>query len=557
MNRILFFLTVAGFSATSAKSQLAIDNTIFFIGPGALVTAQGDVTSNVDIQGAGLLLIKGNTLQNINMEGFTIPNLEIDNINNVNLTGKAMVGANLLFTNGNVQLNTFDLRMASAATITGITSARFVITNGTGRLVKNSLGPATSPFIFPVGFSASEFNPLTITNNGTTDDIGVRCTQNVLTQGLTGTPITQDFANNSWIISEAIEGGSNFTMTGEWTAGDELSNFNRFKSGIARYKSGTDWDLPAINIASAPGSDPYTCSRTNITSTGVFGIADLQNVNAARLNLKVFLQGPYNSANGLMSDWLRDDPSTSGIDPVIPTTQPYNASLNAKFARAGVYDGTATVNETVNPTVFNTTGNDAIVDWVYISTVDTLNPAIKFQTRAALLQRDGDIVDTDGISPVVMPIDNDGNYQFLVSHRNHLSIRTPAAYSLADNAIFNYDFTTAQSKAFQNSVITTNTAMAQFGNVFMMMAGNADMDDFVRAILQVQPLIPSDADYIREVILNGNPNATVTGYSVADLNMDRSVRAASKILPPIPSDIAFILGMVLGGQPNAIRQEHK
>ncbi|MBC7872869.1 MAG: hypothetical protein H7Y01_02675 [Ferruginibacter sp.] len=557
MKRILLFLIVAGFATLNANSQLLIDKSIFFISPGATVIAQGDVTSNVNIQGSGLLLIKGSTLQNVNMGGFTIPNLEIDNTSNVNLTGNAIIGTNLLFTNGKVQLNNFDLRIASAATISQSSSERFVTTNGIGRLIKNSLGATTSPFTFPVGFSASEFNPLTITNAGASDDIGVRCTKNVLNQGLTGTPVTQDFANNSWIVTEATVGGSNFSMTGQWATGDELSNFNRVKSGIARYNTGTDWDLPASDVVSASGSDPYTRSRSNITSTGVFAIADLQKVNAARLNLKVFLQGAYSSGTGLMSDWLRDNPATGSIDPVIPTTQPYNAALNIKFTRVGVYDGTATVNETVSSTVFNTTGNNAIVDWVYISTLNPATPAIKLQTRTALLQRDGDIVDLDGVTPVSMPIDNDGNYQFLVSHRNHLSIRTPSAQVLADNATYSYDFTTAQNKAFQNGTITTNAAMAKNGSVFMMLAGNANADDYVRVTSQILPPIPSDAAYVLGTILGGNPNGTVTGYSFADLNMDRRVRAVSQILPPIPSDVAFILGNVLSGNPNGTRGEHK
>ena len=65
-----------------------------------------------------------------------------------------------------------------------------------------------------------------------------------------------------------------------------------------------------------------------------------------------------------MSDLLRDNPATGGIDPVIPTTQPYTAALNPRFTRVGIYDGSGSVNETINPAVFNTTGNDAIVEEV-------------------------------------------------------------------------------------------------------------------------------------------------------------------------------------------------
>ncbi|MEI9808266.1 MAG: hypothetical protein WDO16_10540, partial [Bacteroidota bacterium] len=553
--RVLFFAIVF-LTTIAAYSQLKIDNATFFISSGATVTVQGDVTSNVDIQGSGLLQLKSSTLQNVNMGGFLIPSLEIDNTSNVNFTGNARIGTSLSFTNGKLILNSADLRLdAGITSITGGSSSRFVVTNGTGRLLKRSLG--SSSFTFPVGYSISEFNPLTITNSGTVDTIGVRCLQGVLTQGLTGTAVTADYASNSWVVTEATAGGSNLTLTGEWTGDDELPNFNREKVGIARYNTGTDWDLPASNVIVAAGSGPYNRSRSNITSAGVFAIADLEKVNAARLNLKVFLQGAYNSGTGLMNDLLRDDPATGGIDPVIPTTQPYNAALDAKFTRVGIYDGTTSVNETVNPAVFSITGNDAIVDWVYISTLDPVTPTTKLQTRAALLQRDGDIVDLDGVSLVSMPIDDNGNYNLLISHRNHLSIRPAGLQSLADNTNYDYNFTDGQAKAFQNPSILTNSAMAQNGSVFMMWAGNANLDDYVRVTTQGLPPIPSDAAYMLGTILSGNPNATITGYSAGDLNMDRKARVITLAIPPIPSDVSFMLATPLNGNNNATRREHK
>src|SRR5436190_10630019 len=88
-----------------ASAQLFIDNAQFTIQPGATVTVQGDVTSNADILGTGVLQMKGAALQNLNMNGFTIPKLEIDNPLNVNLTGTVKIDSSVLFTNGNIVLN--------------------------------------------------------------------------------------------------------------------------------------------------------------------------------------------------------------------------------------------------------------------------------------------------------------------------------------------------------------------------------------------------------------------------------------------------------------------
>src|SRR4029079_16366777 len=118
------------------------------------------------------------------------------------------------------------------------------------------------------------------------------------------------------------------------------------------------------------------------TSTGVFAIADLLQVNAARLNLKVFLQGAYSGTT--MTDGLRN------LN-VIALTQPYSAAMSAIFTRVGVYDGSSSVNESVPMLAkFDLAGtNDDIVDWIYVSLQDGTTPATKLQTRAALLQRDG------------------------------------------------------------------------------------------------------------------------------------------------------------------------
>ena len=55
MRKGLLLFSMACLVTVAGKSQLVIDNATFFIGSGATVTVQGNVTSNVDIQGTGLL----------------------------------------------------------------------------------------------------------------------------------------------------------------------------------------------------------------------------------------------------------------------------------------------------------------------------------------------------------------------------------------------------------------------------------------------------------------------------------------------------------------------
>src|SRR6185503_3514472 len=103
MKKFSLLLTICLLSL-AMHAQLFIDNATFFIQSGATVTVQGDLTSNVDIQGPGKILLKGSSNQNVTMNGFTIPNLEMDNTANATLTGNTRIGTNLNFLNGKIIL---------------------------------------------------------------------------------------------------------------------------------------------------------------------------------------------------------------------------------------------------------------------------------------------------------------------------------------------------------------------------------------------------------------------------------------------------------------------
>ena len=95
---------------------------------------------------------------------------------------------------------------------------------------------------------------------------------------------------------------------------------------------------------------------------------------------RVILEGPYDGGTGLMADVLRGLPG-------FPLTEPYSG---LGYTHVGGGGG-----ETVAPAVLATTGPDAIVDWVLVELRDGADASNILASRAALLQRDGDVVDTD------------------------------------------------------------------------------------------------------------------------------------------------------------------
>ena len=460
-----------------------------------------------------------NTLQS---GGATLYHLKIDKSTGqkVSLKDDLLISGQIEFAaDGNtLEVDSSDLIVDENATILGYSSSRYVVTDSTGRLVKNDL----NTFTFPVGYDASTYNPITLTENGTPDNIGVRCLENVLDGGDSGNSLPSAVANVSWQVSEENSGGSDISVTVQWNASDELTNFNNSDCGLMRYHDG-DWDLPVTAMSAASGSNPYTQSGL-ITDLGVIAVGGDSLINRVQLAARVFLQGPFSGIQ--MTDNLRSRD-------LIPLTEPFTGLGYAHQGRGG--------GETIEPTILDLSGEDAITDWVVIELRDKNNAATVLETISALIQRDGDIVGLDGISDVGLPVLDD-DYFVAVRHRNHLGIRTPALENLEEASTANYDFTTDASQAYGiNPMIEVSTG------VWAMWGGNATGDNKVRA---TGP--PSINDYSNLLNYLGGPTNIITDvYTEQDINMDGNVRATG---PPTINDYAKLLN-ILGGAVNIILEQ--
>lgn len=533
MNKILSTFLIAGALVCSSGSyaQLYINNAQFTIESGATVTVQGDVTSNTDILGAGKILLKGTGNQQVNMNNFSIPKLEIDNVSNATLTGGLKIGTDLTFTNGRILLGNNNLTIGAAASIITPTSSKFVVTDGTGKLVKAALG--TTAFLYPVGNTTLTYNPVSIGNTGTSDDIAVRSLPNALTGGLSGTAFTKEVVDASWDVSEAVAGGSNLSMTATWSGTDELPGFNRAKAGISYYittpASNVGWDMLNSQTGTATGANPYSYSRSGITQLGAFAIGTRPVLSPLLVSPKIFLQGAYSA--GVMTDNLR----TLNL---IPTTEPYTA-ISASFTQSGSGGGETSTSAIVGSAA--PASNDAIVDWVFVQLHDGTTGAV-LSTRSVLLQKDGDIVETDGVSPVNMAGNLSGNYYISVRHRNHLGVRSNSNIALSKTTTTNFNFTTAQTQAFAGSVVTNTPMVSLTGGVFGLWAGNANSNN------NVKYSGPSnDENFLLNTTLGGVKGAILNGYNPADLNMNGNVKYSGP-----GNDENLLLNTVLGGSKSLI-----
>lgn len=197
----------------------------------------------------------------------TFDYLTINNSAGLTLNNAVSVNQALNLTAGKVTIGNNDLMIASTGSISGGSSASYVVTLGTGQL-KRTVGSGAA--IFPVG-SATSYNPITFTNTGTSDVFGV-----ILTAGTV--PNVNDAAstvNDRWLVSEGTAGGSNLTVIPQWNTSDQGTNFASGTQAYAGFYNGTSWTQ---NTATVSGSNPYTAtgaasfSPTTLTGTQYFAV---------------------------------------------------------------------------------------------------------------------------------------------------------------------------------------------------------------------------------------------------------------------------------------------
>ncbi len=189
------------------------------------------------------------------------------------------------------------------------------------------------------------------------------------------------------------------------------------------------------------------------------------------MHLKVFLEAAYQ--NGTMNTTLR----TSNL---VPAGQPYS----------------------VSPWSYNGTEHAAslpssVVDWVLVELRTGTASGTTIARRAALLNSNGTVTDTDGVSPLVFPSVRRGSYYTVIRHRNHLAVMSAVPVQLDTNSAL-YDFTSDVTRYYGSD------AKSLAPGVWGMYAGDYSADGFVDV-----------TDY-------SGPSNTMfqSGYLQSDLSMD-------------------------------------
>jgi len=237
---------------------------------------------------------------------------------------------------------------------------------------------------------------------------------------------------------------------------------------------------------------------------------------------KVFLQGAMLPNEDLMHDKLR-------LKNLIPFEEPYT-KLTIYEDTEPIFQTIGSGEETITSTVLETTGPDAIVDWVFLELRWEYDPSKIIRTRSALVQRDGDVVDIDGYTPVRFDIPAD-NYFLAIRHRNHLGIMTKEAIPLKRNALNTVDFTKTVESCYilKDSPKSSQYPTIQIGDTQCLWGGNSNGDNkliFQGPDLDQEKLFFDIALHPDNVSEDGlfNYNFIIRGYLQGDSNMDGELR---------------------------------
>jgi len=247
-----------------------------------------------------------------------------------------------------------------------------------------------------------------------------------------------------------------------------------------------------------------TINNTQITLTQGFQ----QTAQLLYISPKAILQG---ASIGVTPSSMRDDLRTSNY---LPNISPDNNKIKPASGTFAVAD------------------NNAIVDWVMVKLRNSNHKVIS--EKSALIQKDGDVVSADGVSPLQFTAQNN-EYHVEINHRIHLGTMTKNTLFLGSTTTL-VDFTDASLLTYGNF------ARVDLGNGIMALwGGDVNNDHTVRYAGSA----PDPAGILAYVLNSPQnflnlPSFPISGYS----NMDADMNGFSQYTGSNP-DTPLILQNVL------------
>jgi len=291
---IVFLIIIGLFIQYGHAQNVTVAGSNITLSNGTLMNIPGDLTfiADVEVENAGIISVGGNWkndatgdlfLQNgsgsVILNGTSgqiiggnsrtyFGNLVVEQF--VELENEIHVAGVLHLNNTKIALNKYNLFMEPDGQISGAGQNAWLIAQSQGVLVREV---GNDEVLFPVGTSTS-YLPATLLNTGLADNYAIGVFADILDVGTSGFTIPEidHCVLNTWHIIEKNQGGSNLTIKFQWNAENERALFDRTKSGIGHFQDDS-WNAPDAKPAS--GNNPFTQTRTGLTTVGAFAVGDV------------------------------------------------------------------------------------------------------------------------------------------------------------------------------------------------------------------------------------------------------------------------------------------
>lgn len=257
----------------------------FTVLPGGIISsgAASGLNGNIAVTGAKTMSTTANYIFNGTMAQVTgvllpaiVNSLTINNASGVSVSSATNIsGGALALLSGKLSLGNNNLTTNS---ITGASSANYIITDGTGALKINNIGAGINRF--PVGASAASYNPVTLNNAGTVDNFSV----NVKSTFSNPVPDANRVVTKEWNITpDNLSGTPNVTIGLGWQTANQAPGFNPAAATAVMHFLNSTWtNTDATITGTGTLADPYIATASGITAFSPFGI-----INTGALPLKL------------------------------------------------------------------------------------------------------------------------------------------------------------------------------------------------------------------------------------------------------------------------------
>ncbi|MBI1225086.1 MAG: hypothetical protein GC192_07585 [Bacteroidetes bacterium] len=281
---------------------------------------------------------------------------------------------------------------------------------------------------------------------------------------------------------------------------------------------------PGINLFAIDNCDDQVAfgvsESNNLISEGLvtnynwMAIDDCGNVNlftksdtcqVAAVKLKTLFSGALMGSQ--IENLMRDDLRSQHY---LPLEEPYTGL--AGFEHKGKGGG-----EIATQSIFDITGTNAVIDWLFVEVRDALQPKNVLATASALAHRDGTVTSASGEEVVVFPSAPEGEYVVSIRHRNHLGLTTKNPWYLSTITPPFIDFAAPSLEVLGGQVAGKNLSTG----VRAMWAGDLNGDGM--AIYQGPS---NDIFLLFSNVIGAEENTShlanfiLQGYNRSDLNLD-------------------------------------